>query len=118
MLPYTSTSVENFLFLQLLYIPFHLLKQGSKVFGVGFPNKQRACYIIAMYKHIAHIDDIAPWGFRVLFSEFFGQHIGRFTDNHDIVNHRVKTHLVALHFLKGFAFKEFHHMANARLNMI
>lgn len=71
-----------------------------------------------MNKDIAHINDVAPRRFRMLLTEFLGQHIGSLTNNHDVVNHCMKTHNIAFHFLKGFPFKEIHHMDYACFNVI
>ena len=71
-----------------------------------------------MNQHITHVNDIAPRRFGMFLSEFFGKHIGCFSDNHNIINHCMKTHFIGLHFLKSLPFKEIHHMANAFLNVI
>ena len=70
-----------------------------------------------MHQHIAHVDDIAPRRFLMFLTEFLGQHIGCFANNHDVVNHRMIAHHVALHLLKSLPFKEIHHMTDARLNV-
>lgn len=70
-----------------------------------------------MNQYIPHIYNVAPWHFGMLQSEFLCQHIGSFSNNHDVVNNRVETHDVSLHFLKTFALKEIHYIANAFLDM-
>ena len=70
-----------------------------------------------MNKHIAHINDITPRRLGMFLTDFLCQHIGCFTNNHDVVNHRMIAHHIAPHFLKSLPFKEIHHMTDACLNV-
>ena len=58
------------------------------------PNDVLFHLMVTMDEEVPHARDLSPRGLRMLLPEFKSEHIGGFSDNHNVVNHCMITHTV------------------------
>ena len=66
---------------------------------------------------VAHTDNLTPRSRGVFVTKLFGQHIGSFADDNQLINNGEETHLVILDLLKGLPIGKFIDIVDALENV-
>ena len=98
-------------------ILFDLLFQWSQIIFNHRPNLGFIDDIIAVYDKVAHTDNLAPRRLRVFMTKLFGQHVGGFANDNQLINYGKETHLVTFNLLKGLPVGKFIDIVDALKDM-